>query len=175
MLYRQIETSLASVILFEDEVRNSKNAVELATQQREQLSQQLHLQTSRMRRMTELSPLGMFLYDPEGHLQEANDRYYEMTGISREPSIVPWYSSGMIADASQKPAKEMWDYMVRELKPTSREVQFRDTKIRPRDLSGEPIEYWALVSGQPELGPKGELISIMGSCTDISHLKWART
>jgi PAS domain-containing protein len=175
MLNRQIATSLASVLLFEGEVLKSKHAAELATQQREQLSQQLQLQTSRMRRMTELSPLGMFLYDPEGLLLEANDRYYEMTGIPREESRVPWYSSGMMADASQITAKEMWDYMVRELKATSREVQFRNTKIRPRSLSGEPIEYWAMVSGQPELSPDGQLISIMGSCTDISVKVYLKT
>ncbi|KAF1945949.1 putative histidine kinase HHK16p [Clathrospora elynae] len=173
MLNRQIATSLASVILFEDEVRQSKSAAEIATIQRELLSQQLQLQTSRMRRMTELSPLGMYLFDPQGRVWEANDRYYEMTGTSREDGARPW-SREMMADESQEAAQEMWNYMITTRKPTSRELQFRNPKIPPRDVSGEPIEYWVLSSSQPEVTPDGELVSIMGSITDISHLKWAQ-
>jgi hypothetical protein len=60
MLNRQLATSLASLLLFEDELRRNRNAAELAELQREKLSEQLALQASRMRRMTELSPLGMY-------------------------------------------------------------------------------------------------------------------
>lgn len=121
MLNRQIATSLASVLLFEDEMRRTKLVAELATLQREQLSQQLQLQTSRMRRMTELSPLGMYLFDPEGRLLEANDRYYEMTGVLREDGEGPW-SIDMMVGESLKAGQEMWDYMMASLKPTSREL-----------------------------------------------------
>ena len=167
MLNRQIAASLASVLLFEDEMRRSKHAAEIATMQREQLSQQLQLQTSRMRRMTEFSPLGMYLFDPEGHLLEANERYYEMTGVTREEGKVPW-SVDIMEGASKEHARDLWDYVTRELKPTSREIQFSRSRVKPRDLSGEPIEYWVLVSSQPEVSPDGRLISVMGSITDIS-------
>ena len=83
MLNRQLATSLASVMLFEDELRRSRNAAEAAAAQQEQLTQQLAIQTSRLRRMAELSPLGMFYIDPNGVRLEANDRWYEMTGHSR--------------------------------------------------------------------------------------------
>lgn len=80
MLNRQLANSLASFLLFEEEVRRNRNAAETAQLQREQLSQQLEVQANRMRRMTELSPLGMYLFGPDGVLLEANERYYEMTG-----------------------------------------------------------------------------------------------
>jgi PAS domain S-box-containing protein len=173
MLNRQLSTSLASVLLFEDEVRRSRDAAETAAQQREQLSKELELQTSRMRRMTELSPLGMYLFDPEGVLLEANDRYFEMTGTPRDDNNNHEFID-IIADGSYAVAKEMWKEMITTLKPSVREIQLRNSKIRPHDLSGNIIEYWVLASSQPELAPNGEIISIMGSIADISHLKWAQ-
>jgi PAS domain S-box-containing protein len=173
MLNRQIATSLASVLLFENEMRQSKLAAELATMQREQLSQQLQLQTSRMRRMTELSPLGMYLFDSEGRLLEGNERYFEMTGHPREQNDVFSFTV-LFEEKSQEVAVEMWHYMMTTRKPATRELQLGNTKAQPRDLDGEPIEYWVLASSQPELSVAGEVVSIMGSIADISHLKWAQ-
>ncbi|KAF2820468.1 hypothetical protein CC86DRAFT_332913 [Ophiobolus disseminans] len=173
MLNRQIATSLASVLLFEAEVRRSKEVAEMATLQREQMSQQLQLQTERMRRMTELSPMGMFLFSPHGALLEANERYYEMTGVSSTGVKTAW-TIGMMVGDSQKASQEMWDYMITHHKPASRELQFANSGCQPRDIDGTRIEYWVLAASQPELSADGKLISIMGSLTDISHLKWAQ-
>ncbi|PZC99146.1 BaeS, Signal transduction histidine kinase [Pyrenophora tritici-repentis] len=153
--------------------RRAKHEVELATLQKEQLSLQLRLQTTRMRRMTELSPLGMFLFEPGGRLLEANDRYYEMTGVSPKEAEEPWSVEMMMGD-SQRVSREMWDYMVNEHKPASRELQFANSRVQPKDIDGQPIEYWVLVNSQPEINADGDLVSIMGSITDISHLKWAQ-
>ncbi|CAN9226406.1 unnamed protein product [Alternaria alternata] len=168
MLNRQIATSLASVLLFEDEVCRSKQAAEIATLQREQMSRQLQLQTGRMRRMTELSPMGMYLFDPDDLLVEANDRYYEMTGVSSTGDKLPW-SIDMMVGESKRAAQEMWDCT-----RLSRELQFANSACQPRDIDGARIEYWVLAASQPELSADGELVSVMGSLTDISHLKWVQ-
>ncbi|EUC45616.1 hypothetical protein COCMIDRAFT_95111 [Bipolaris oryzae ATCC 44560] len=173
MLNRQIATSLASVLLFEDEVRRSKRAAEVAALQREELSQQLQLQTSRMRRMTEISPLGMCLFDAEAHLLEANERFFEMTGVSHD-TIGNFMPDGVLAEQSVEAAKNMWDELISTHKPTSRELQYAFPRFQAKDIDGEPIEFWFLASCQPELSPEGELISVMGTVTDISHLKWAQ-
>ncbi|KAJ4376119.1 hypothetical protein N0V83_001400 [Neocucurbitaria cava] len=173
MLNRQLATSLASVLLFEDEVRRNRQAAEAAAQQREQLSQQLELQTSRMRRMTELSPLGMYLFDTEGRLLEANERFYEMTGHPRE-SDEELSFLGTVAEESRDVTQAMWDEMMTTMKPMTRELHLNNPHAHPRDVNGEPIEYWVLASSQPEIGLDGEVISIMGSIADISHMKWAQ-
>ncbi|CAN9229084.1 unnamed protein product [Alternaria alternata] len=174
MLNRQIATSLASVLLFEDEVCRSKQAAEIATLQREQMSRQLQLQTGRMRRMTELSPMGMYLFDPDGLLVEANDRYYEMTGVSSTGDKLPW-SIDMMVGESKKTAQEMWDCTRRSVAfILSRELQFANSACQPRDIDGARIEYWVLAASQPELSADGKLVSVMGSLTDISHLKWVQ-
>jgi hypothetical protein len=84
MLNRQLATSLASIILFEEEIRRGKTAAEAAAIEQEHLTQQLAVQTSRLERMTSLSPVGLFYINPDGLLLEANDCWFEMTGHSRE-------------------------------------------------------------------------------------------
>jgi PAS domain S-box-containing protein len=172
MLHRQLATSLASIILFEDEVRRSRDAAEAAALEKEQLTQQLALQDSRLRRMTELSPLGMFLISPEGVLREANDRFYEMTGHPRDSQYeMSWMD--FIMESSMETMEEGWRRLVKDNVPWSGELQLKKRSASPVNLHGESIDYWVLFIAHSEFGPDGTLRSIMGSITDISHLKWA--
>lgn len=173
MLNRQLATSLASVILFEEEVRRSKDAAEAYVLEQEQLTQQLAIQTSRLRRMTELSPLGMFLISPDGILQEANERYYEMTGLPRsDAEELSWMNCVM--ESSRETLESGWKRLTVERLPWSDELQLKKTTTRPMPSQSEPMEHWCLFTAQPEFGSGGSLRSIMGSITDISHLKWAQ-
>ena len=172
MLNRQLATSLASVILFEDEIRRSRNAAEAAALEQEQLSQELAIQTSRLRRMTALSPLGMFYIDPDGLLLEGNDRYFEMTGHSRENNYkMSWMDH--VAEGSKQTMELGWHKLVVDRVPWSGELQLKKPWVGPFNSEEEPIDYWVLANSQPEIAPDGSLRSIMGSITDISHLKWA--
>jgi PAS domain S-box-containing protein len=173
MLNRQLATSLASFMLFEEEVRRNRDAAEAAALESEHLSQQLALQTSRLRRMTELSPLGMFLVSPEGVLREANDRYYEMTGHPRDGAYeMSWMEQ--IMESSKPKMAAGWNQLTVDHLPWTGELQLERLLVKPVDLDGEEIEYWVMVSSQPEFAADGSLRSIMGSITDISHLKWAQ-
>lgn len=144
MLNRQLATSLASFLLFEEEVRRNRSAAEAAALQREQLTQQLELQASRMRRMTELSPLGMYLFSPDGVLLEANERYYEMTGHARDDDG-RFSFLNVMTDGSKKKAEQMWDRLLADSGPLQEELQLKNPKVVPRDLTGEPIEYWVSI------------------------------
>ncbi|KFA46842.1 hypothetical protein S40293_05604 [Stachybotrys chartarum IBT 40293] len=173
MLNRQLATSLASIILFEDEVRRSRDAAEAAALEREQLTQQLALQDSRLRRMTELSPLGMFLISPEGVLREANDRFYEMTGHNRDSQYeLSWMD--FIKEDSVATMSEGWRRLVDDHAPWSGELQLKKRSASPVNLHGESIEYWVMFIAHSEFSVDGSVRSIMGTITDISHLKWAQ-
>lgn len=174
MLNRQLATSLASYMLYEDEVRRSQDMAEAAALEQEQLSQQLALQTSRLRRMTELSPLGMFLISPEGVLREANDRYFEMTGHPRggDFPVMSWIEP--IEESSRKVVEEGWNRMAVDHLSWNGELQLKRLPVQPVGLDGKAIEYWVLVNAHPEFTSDGSLRSIMGSITDISHLKWVQ-
>ncbi|KAF2447736.1 aerobic respiration control sensor protein arcB [Karstenula rhodostoma CBS 690.94] len=173
LLNRQLANSLASFLLFEEEVRRNRNAVEVATLQREQLSQQLEVQANRMRRMTELSPLGMYLFDPDGVLLEANERYYEMAKHERDDDSHFAFLKPM-SEESRRRGEVMWSKMMEDYKPRQEEFHLTGTDYVPRDLAGEPIEYWVLATSQPEVDAHGKVKSIMGSIADISHLKWVQ-
>lgn len=173
MLNRQLATSLASVMLFEDETRRNRDVVEAAALEKQQLTQQLDLQASRLRRMTELSPLGMFLISPEGVLREANDRFYEMTGHTRETEYeMSWMD--FLTDKSAVIVRGGWQQLVDDRQPWSSELQLKKSSPNPVDFNSESIESWVLLTSNPELAADGSLRSIMGSITDISHLKWAQ-
>ncbi|KAK8124014.1 hypothetical protein PG999_003932 [Apiospora kogelbergensis] len=173
MLHRQLATSLASFMLYEEEVKRSRDAAEAAALQRENLTQQLAFQTNRLRRMTELSPLGMFLVDSDGVLREGNDRYFEMTGHPRENLYeMSWMEQ--IAESSMKAMQDGWRRMAVDRSPWSGELQMKKLCVHPVDIHGEAIDYWLLVTAQPEIASDGSVRSIMGSITDISHLKWAQ-
>ncbi|KAK2609179.1 hypothetical protein QQS21_002261 [Conoideocrella luteorostrata] len=172
MLNRQLATSLASVILYESEVHRSRDAAEAAALEQEHLKQELNLQASRMRRMTELSLLGMFLISPDGVLLEANEQFYEMTGHLRESQYeLSWMD--FIAETSMGVIRHAWTRMHDEQVSWSGELQLK--KRHPEsDLREEVMDHWALFTGHVELNGDGSLRSIMASITDISHLKWAQ-
>ncbi|KAK7424531.1 hypothetical protein QQX98_000496 [Neonectria punicea] len=170
---RQLAASLASTILFEDETRRSRDAAEAAALENEELTQQLNLQASRLRRMTELSPLGMFLISPEGVLREANDRFYEMTGHTRDcQSEMSWVD--FILESSVKTMEEGWHRLTTEHLPWSGEMRLKTGARSPVEPRDESIDHWVLFTAHLELSSTGSLRSIMGSITDISHLKWAQ-
>jgi PAS domain S-box-containing protein len=161
MLNRQLATSLASVLLFENEMRRST-----------QLSKDLERETNRMQRMAELSPLGMYQYATNGALLNGNDRWYEMTGMSRD-DCDPVSFVKLMAEGSRETSMRAWGKIL-EGNRVSQELQFMIPNVQPRDLSGEPIDYWVLATSQPERGPDGEILSVMGSIADISQIKWAQ-
>ncbi|KAF4990600.1 hypothetical protein FGRMN_8359 [Fusarium graminum] len=172
LLNNQLAASLASIILFEEETRRGRDAAETAALEKEELTQQINLQASRLRRMTEYSPLGMFLASPEGILREANDRFYEMTGHTRDN-----HTDKSWADMLGSPGsivEKGWERLTQELLPWSGEVKMRQGTEDPVNLPGEKIDLWILVTAHPEISSTGALRSIMGSITDISHLKWAQ-
>jgi PAS domain S-box-containing protein len=172
LLNRALATSLASTLLFEEEVRRSRDAAETAVLEQEKLSQQLALQTDRMRRMTELSPLGMFLVTPQGVMREANDRFYEMTGLAKD-DLEPMSWMSFVDEGSVPTMEHGWAQLVEDHVPWSSEVRLSRTAPRMLTPDGEVMETWVLFTGAPEFAADSSLRSILGSITDISHLKWA--
>ena len=171
LLNRALATSLASTLLFEDEVRKSRDAADAAVLEQEKLSQALALQTDRMKRMTELSPLGMFLVSPEGVMREANDRFYEMTGVKKD-DIEPGHWLSFLEESSKPVFEHGWAQLVHDRVPWSGEIQLSAKASRAHGAE-EQMEHWVLFTAAPEFAADSSLRSVMGSLTDITDLKWA--
>ncbi|KAH7028000.1 aerobic respiration control sensor protein arcB [Microdochium trichocladiopsis] len=173
ILNRQLATSLASFMLWQEEVRRSKDAAEAAALEQKELEQQLALQTSRLRRMTELSPQGMFLLDTEGTLREANDRYFEMTGHPRDQLHEMSFLEQI--DPRSIPDMEVgWRKLTEQRLPWSGDLLMKKVLVHPVDVEGQDIDYWVFLTAIPDYAPDGSVRSVMGSLIDVSEVKWAQ-
>ena len=91
LLSRQLATSLASVVLFEEEIRRGQRAAKLAAEDRFDLSAQLAARTqeareseTRFTRMAEYSPAGLFIADHVGRITYCNDTWFEISRVPKD-------------------------------------------------------------------------------------------
>ena len=181
LLSRQLATSLASVVLFEEEIRRGQRAAKLAALDRIELSEQLAARTqeaieseTKFTRMAEFAPVGMFIADHTGRITFANDTWYDISRVPRHEgnesqlSTDQWMQSVKTED--RQLVNGLWRDLVVETKPVTSEFRF---KAQWQDRNGNRGDTWVLFSACPEKHPDGRLKSVFGSITDISKQKWA--
>lgn len=164
LLSSQLATSLASVTLFEAEIRRAKEA----EMERSRLSEELAVQRSRLQHIAEASPVGMFSVTDTGIILEGNDRFFDITGLRRdELTEISWeavYTPNSMALIRENCAKlhnegAKWSAELELLKPGK------------DPATGETIENWVLANCSPEFDKDGAVKSIIGSITDITLQK----
>ncbi|KAK4129215.1 hypothetical protein N657DRAFT_561079 [Parathielavia appendiculata] len=176
LLSRQLATSLASVVLFEEEIRRGQRAAKLAALDRQQLSLQLRLRTQeaveseyRFTRMAEFGPVGLFIADGNGHINYCNEMWYRISGLQRSAStFAAWMQS--IRDEDRPGTELAWRRLVEEKTRVTHEFRFKGSREL---IDGHCVDVWALMSAYPETDESGNLKSIFGCITDISQQKWA--
>lgn len=176
LLSRQLATSMAAVVLFEEEIARGKRAARLAALDRIELSEQLAARTqeaveseTRFTRMAELAPVGIFIADKAGQITYCNEKWYDISKISKGGFV---YDSWMkfVADEDQTKVKTLWSNLVHKTTAFSTEFRF---KALWKDPNGNEGATWVLASAYPEQNEDGSLKVIFGSITDISRQKWA--
>ncbi|KAH7027775.1 uncharacterized protein B0I36DRAFT_247821 [Microdochium trichocladiopsis] len=175
LLSRQLATSLASVVLFEEEIRRGQKAARLAALDRQELAQQLHLRTQEVEeselkftRMAEFAPVGMFIANGGGHIVYCNDMWWEISRHPRsEDSVNTWMDSIRPEDRPALEAK--WASLVSEKTAITQEFRFKCS----RHDGDSVMDTWVLMSAYPERDANGEIKGIFGCITDISQQKFA--
>ncbi|KAG5994484.1 hypothetical protein E4U43_003229 [Claviceps pusilla] len=175
LLSRQLATSLASVVLFEEEIRRGQRAARLAALDRQELSMQLIERTQqateseyRFTRMAEFAPVGMFIADAYGTINYCNDMWWQISRHTRsQDAESDWMSSVREEDVPRLEAA--WTSLINEKVTISLEFRFKCSQ----QSNGNMIDTWVLMSAFPEKKPDGTLKSIFGCITDISSQKWA--
>ncbi|ODA76078.1 hypothetical protein RJ55_08361 [Drechmeria coniospora] len=175
LLSRQLATSMASVVLFEEEIRRGQRAARLAALDRQELSMQLSLRTQeasdsefRFTRMAEFAPVGMFIADTQGHINYCNDMWWQISRHSRyDETKLAWMNS--VRDEDRDSLEAAWKKLLDEKVTIAVEFRFKHSQ-RNGDRT---IDTWVLMSAFPEKTPEGNLKSIFGCITDISSQKWA--
>ncbi|KAI5467336.1 hypothetical protein BGZ63DRAFT_23770 [Mariannaea sp. PMI_226] len=175
LLSRQLATSMASVVLFEEEIKRGQRAARLAALDRQELSIQLHLRTQeaveseyRFTRMAEFAPVGMFIADYAGKINYCNDMWWQISRHSREEdSVDTWMDS--VRDEDRPKLEAAWNRLLTEKVTISVEFRFKCSQRN----GGNTIDTWVLMSAYPEKTQDGSLKLIFGCITDISSQKWA--
>ncbi|KAK0618174.1 hypothetical protein B0T17DRAFT_495772 [Bombardia bombarda] len=176
LLSRQLATSMASVVLFEEEIKRGQRAARLAALDRQRLSMQLHLRTQeaveseyRFTRMAEFGPVGLFIADGHGHINYCNEMWWNISGHERSTHTLDgWMQS--IRDEDRPGVEGVWRRLVEEKAAVTHEFRFRGSR---QIIDGHLVDTWALMSAYPEKDELGDLKSIFGCITDISQQKWA--
>ncbi|GAB7365113.1 hypothetical protein MBLNU230_g6203t1 [Neophaeotheca triangularis] len=180
LLTRQMGTSLASMVLIEDELRRSRIAAELAAQDRMKLSQKLNETTEkakdiedRFRNMADLAPVSMFHFDELGNVLYANENWFRLTQHPRDAFYpLSWY------EVIHEDDHALMDWQWARL-GSGEPVQFELRLKRPFDsgemMDGEHVQgtTWIIAAAYPEKRPDGSVKGILGCLTDISRQKWA--
>lgn len=176
LLSRQLATSLASVVLFEEEIRRGQRAARLAAEDRFNLSEQLAARTqeaieseTRFTRMAEYSPAGLFIADHHGKITYCNDTWYEISRVPREQETTnKWVN--YVKEEDQGLIREQWKRLVENAAAINIEFRF---KTPWEDRNHNKNDTWVLFSAFPEKDENGMLKSVFGSITNISPQKWA--
>ncbi|KAM0440948.1 hypothetical protein ACHAPT_000251 [Fusarium lateritium] len=175
LLNRQLATSMASVVLFEEEIKRGQRAARLAALDRQELSMQLYLRTQeaveseyRFTRMAEFAPVGMFIANFAGKINYCNDMWWQISRHSRsEDSVDTWMDS--VRDEDRPALEEAWAKLITDKVTISVEFRFKCSQ----QSDGNTIDTWVLMSAYPEKNQDGNLKLIFGCITDISSQKWA--
>lgn len=176
LLSRQLATSLASVVLFEEEIRRGRRAAKLAALDRIELSEQLAARTqeaieseTKFTRMAEFAPVGMLIAGSDGKITFANDTWYDISRVPKTSSMADTWMEAVKPEDLEL-VKGLWRDLVEGTKPVSSEFRF---KAQWEDRNGMRGDTWVLFSAYPETYPDGRLKSVFGSLTNISQQKWA--
>lgn len=176
LLSQQLSTSMAAVVLHEEEIARGRRAIRLATHDRFKLSEQLAARTLeavesevRFTRMAELAPVGIFIADRAGQIAYCNEKWFE---ISKVPKAGHVYDNWMeyVRSEDRSKVETLWSNLVNDTTPFSTEFRF---KASWKDPNGDVGDTWVLASAFPERNADGSLKVIFGSITDISRQKWA--
>lgn len=178
LLSRQLATSIASVVLFEEEIRKGERAAQLAAQDRIDLTNQLAVRTqeavqseNKFTRMAELAPVGMFIGDNTGKITFANDAWYRLSSFPLGKYVGnDWID--YLKNEDKATVWALWQKLLKKKCAISIEFRF---KTPWRDQSGNKHDTWVLGSASPELDDAGDISRVFGSITDISSQKFVES
>ena len=176
LLSRQLASSMASVVLFEEEIAKGRHAARLAARDQVQLKEQLAARTqeaadseTKFTRMAELAPVGIFISNSQGRITYCNDTWYEISRVPKENNSTDnWMDYVKFED--QEVVKALWSNVVEHGVPMNAEFRFQTPW---QDPNGNKGDTWVLGSAYPEKSLDGRIKGIFGSITNISRQKWA--
>jgi PAS domain S-box-containing protein len=118
---------------------------------------------AKFRTLAEAMPQIVWMAQPNGSKTYFNQRWLDYTGLSLDESLGPGWLKAIHPDDRQRTV-EAWNLTV-----DSGSVLERETRLRKADGSF----HWMLVRGLPLYDSGANIVSWLGTCTDIEVLKQA--
>ncbi|KAL1836597.1 hypothetical protein VTJ49DRAFT_4886 [Mycothermus thermophilus] len=201
LLCQKLATTLASVVLLEEEARRGRTAAAQAAFDQAMLQEKLAVQTKEatesmqmFEAVAEVVPVGMCFGDRHGNITYANDAWYKITGHPPGPGPIP---INAFLSCVKDEDHDLVCAKYEELKKT-RNLQFEFRVKRPSnpaaagpqpkdwhdDLSPsyerarldlvppeDRMERHILATARAEYGPDGSLIRVLTCLTDVTTHK----
>ncbi|RII10011.1 hypothetical protein CUC08_Gglean006001 [Alternaria sp. MG1] len=180
---RLLSTCLTSILLHEEDIGRRERTIANAEAMKFQLKHQLTLSQqesernlSKFRRFAERADIGIFLIGMDGVYSYRNEAWFEMLGPV-DPSIDLADAWGKIIDDEFiEMGKSKFEELIKTKQHQSFELRLKKRWNAPNqnfdDTYPEKEPMWVITSIFPELNDEGEVIEIIGCCTDISQQKW---
>lgn len=181
LLVKNISSSLASVVLLEDEKRRGINNAERAAYERIQLTAKLQkrevenqLQEHKFMLMAHQVPVAILDLTPDGHIQFCNQAWHDMTHHDKsDKSAMSWIN--VIHKDDLAMVQREWTTVSVQHLPVSFEARLKiPWQAEPDDSSSARLDAtWSLAKMYPVVADDGSLVNVIGSVTDISFQKYA--
>jgi PAS domain-containing protein len=178
VMLRLLATSLASAVLFDEEVRQKEKVIGQAAELQEQLLAEIKMKEKRFQRFVERSDVAVFIMDAMGKFSYRNSRWFELFEVAAndEEAMSAWSKIAFPEGIAK--CEKVFTKLVMDMEPITVELQTKMLWTPPKEIPQpecDVVEHyrWIICSAYPEVGPNGELIEIVGNVTDISKQKWA--
>lgn len=118
----------------------------------------------KFRKLTSLSPVGIFQINPSGEITYVNQRWREINNIKhQEPDLQTWFSNIHPEDDSS--LNKLWHRLVTEHEDMACEVRL---------IAANGSITWVYIQATSLHSKEGKLLGFLGSVSDISELKKAQ-
>jgi diguanylate cyclase (GGDEF)-like protein/PAS domain S-box-containing protein len=118
----------------------------------------------KFRKLTSLSPVGIFQINPEGEITYVNQRWREINNIKhQDPNLQVWFSNLHPEDAPT--LNKLWHRLVTEHEDMANEVRL---------IAKNGSISWVYIQATSLHSKDGTLLGFLGSVSDISELKKAQ-
>ncbi|KAF2816750.1 uncharacterized protein BDZ99DRAFT_374694 [Mytilinidion resinicola] len=184
VMSRLLATSLASVVLFEEEMRQREDTIEETTKIQHLLADKLlqsqrevEIREQKFQRFAERTDVAIFICLPTGKYTYRNQRWFDMfsSAVLYEDVTQAW--SAVVTPEDLKFCESVFSALITQQAAQTFEIKTKMHWTPPKVLSSQSQTQthfvWVLCSAWPEIGPDGDVVEIVGCVTDISRQKWA--